>query len=485
VSRGERTTTELRADALRIALAGVAAADAGEAVRRVLQLEDDVLRVADRAVELRGSGRVVLLAVGKAAASMSAAAAERLGGRLAAGCVTVPRARPATGPANPSELAARSRAAAGEEASSSSERRPGSPAAATLPRELAVWEAAHPIPDVGSMAAAAEALSLARAAGEDDLLLCLLSGGASSLWAAPAHGLTLDDLREASAALLRCGAPIEAVNTVRKHLSAVGGGRIALAAHPARVVTLAVSDVIGAPDAAIGSGPTLPDPTTYADALEVARHHAVELPPAALHHLRLGAAGAVPETAKPADLGNVAHFQVVLSVADALRGAEEEARRLGYDARVVSSALQGEARAAGAAQVAATLAARPDGGRGVALLWGGETTVTVRGEGVGGRNQELALAAAVAVRGEEGVVLAALGTDGRDGPTEAAGALVDGETVARGAAAGFDAAAFLHANDSNAYLRATGDLIVTGPTGTNVNDLTVALITPAPAAASA
>jgi glycerate 2-kinase len=428
--------------ALNILRAGVAAADPERALLRALRLEDDCLRVGDSiTLDVASVARMFLVGAGKAAAVMAAAALDLLGDRVSGGSFTVTGGGPVTRVAN-----------------------------------FDVWEGGHPIPDVVGLAGASEALALARAAGAEDLVLCLLSGGASSLWPAPAAGLTLSDLQAATRALLRSGAPIEAVNTVRRHLSSIAGGGLARAARPARVLTLAISDVIGGTDADIGSGPTLPDPTTYADALEVVDRFDVVLPAATLHHLRVGAGGGAVETAKAGELDNLLGFAVILSVADAIAGAEAEARRLGYRTRVISAGLGGEAREVGVKVAAEALRARAGGEGPVALIWGGETTVTVRGEGRGGRNQELALAAAVALRNEAGVLVAAMGTDGRDGPTDAAGGMVDGGTVARGVSAGLDAAAHLHSNDAYAYLRATHDLICTGPTGTNVNDLVVALV---------
>lgn len=436
---------DLRADATAILQAGIAAAEPGAAVRRALSLSGDSLVVADLPpIPLAPRGRILLAAAGKAAPAMSAAAVERLGASLTAGTLAAP-------------------AGAGDD---------------DLSPVIAVWHGGHPLPTMEGLAGAAEALALARSAGEDDLLLCLLSGGASSLWSAPAPGLSLDDLRAAGEALLRSGAPIEAINAVRAHLSAIAGGRLAAAAAPARVVTLAISDVVGAPHSTIGSGPTLPDALTYSDALEVVARYQVELPTAALHHLRAGAAGLLPETPDAEALPNLAAFVVVLSVEDALAGAAAEAARLGYEVVVDDQPMTGEARDVGARVAAAGRVAAEGAEHPLALLRGGETTVTMRGNGLGGRNQELALAAAFGMEGEEGMLVAAAGTDGRDGPTDAAGAIVDGGTLARGRADELDPTAFLHANDSYRFLSATGDLLKTGLSGTNVNDLVLTLIRP-------
>jgi glycerate-2-kinase len=430
----------LRGDAETILRAALAAADPEAAVRAALAVDGGRLRAGDAEVEVDGPGKVWMVAVGKAAAAMARGASAALGERMAGGSVTLPRG-----------------------------------AGAALP-SFEVWEARHPIPDVHGLAGAADALQLAGRLGADDLLLFLLSGGASALWPAPPDGVDLADLQATTDALLRAGAPIAEINAVRKHLSRISGGRLARAAAPARVLTLAVADVIGATDDAIGSGPTLPDPTRFEDALDVLRRYDVRVPPGVLRHLQAGAAGLQPETVKPGELDNVLGFHRLLDVRDALGGAAEAATAAGYEAVVVSDRVEGEAREVGMEIADAALQARREGRTRAALLWGGETTVTVRGQGTGGRNQELALAAAIRLAGEPDVVLAALATDGRDGPTDAAGALVDGDTRARGEAAGLDPVGFLHANDSYHFLDATGDLLRPGPTGTNVNDVVVVLV---------
>ncbi|HEX8691177.1 MAG TPA: DUF4147 domain-containing protein [Longimicrobium sp.] len=443
----------LREDARRILDAAVAAADAREAVRRALALDGDALTVAGRErIDLSRVEHVWIVAAGKAAARMARGAVEVLGERVVGGTVTT-------------------------------KDRHGEP---VPPLEL--WEAAHPVPDARGLAGAADALRTARAAGERDLLLCLLSGGASALWPAPPPGVSLGDLRVLTERLLRAGATIRELNTVRKHLSRIGGGWLARAALPARVVTLAVSDVVGSPLDVIASGPTVPDPTTFADALEVLLRYEVTAPAAAVRWLQAGAAGEAPETPGPGELDESrlsAH--VIAGNRDALEGAAAEAERLGCRAEIVADDLEGEARevAHGIAWLGlARQAELAPGDPPLALLLGGETTVTVRGQGRGGRNQELALALAVELEGHAGVVAAALGTDGTDGPTDAAGGIVDGETVARADAAGVVAAEALQDNDAHRFLRAAGDLLVTGPTGTNVNDVVLVLAAPRADAAS-
>ncbi|HYJ79375.1 MAG TPA: DUF4147 domain-containing protein [Longimicrobiaceae bacterium] len=437
-----------REDARRILDAAVAAADAAEAVRRSLRVDGGVLRAAGpdgadpREVDLAGVDGVWVVAAGKAAAQMAGAAEEVLAGRVSGGTVTT-------------------RDGHGEPV-------PG----------LEHWEASHPVPDTRGLAGAADALRVARGAGERDLLLVLLSGGASALWPSPPPGVSLSDLRTVTARLLRAGATIRELNAVRKHLSRIAGGWLARAAFPARVVTLAVSDVVGSPLDVIASGPTVPDPTTFADALDVLARYEIDASGPVRDYLREGAAGRRPETPKEGDAAfERASTHVVARNRDALEGGAAAAERLGYRARVVAEDLEGEARAV-AREIAALVRGPGPGGddrRPLALLLGGETTVTVRGRGRGGRNQELALALALEIEGREDVVAAALGTDGSDGPTDAAGAIVDGGTVARGERLGLSAGDALARNDSHTFLRATGDLVVTGPTGTNVSDVVLLL----------
>jgi len=322
----------------------------------------------------------------------------------------------------------------------------------------------HPVPDDGSVAGAERALEIASSAGEGDTVVCLISGGASALLAAPADGITLDDLRETNQALLSCGADIVETNTVRKHLSRIKGGGLAAAAGRARLVTLVLSDVVGDPLDVIASGPTVPDPTTFDDALAVVIRYGLRgrIPDSVVAHLESGARGSVRETPKRPHPGH--HIEVIGSGAVAAEAVAAHLRSRGVAARVVTTRLTGEAREAASMVVAGA------GERDEVRIFAGETTVTVVGSGRGGRNQEAALAAAIDIEGRDITFLAA-GTDGIDGPTDAAGAIVDGETIRRGRAVHLDAAAHLDDNDAYTYLSATGDLIVTGPTGTNVADL--------------
>ena len=337
-------------------------------------------------------------------------------------------------------------------------------------RHIPVVEAGHPVPDEAGIAGTERALALADAAGEDDLVLVLLSGGASANWIAPAAGITLLQKQATTRALLRSGANIGEINCVRKHLSRIKGGRLARRAYPAKVVTLAISDVPGDDPAVIGSGPTVPDPTTLGDARAIVGKYRLELPETVARALD----DPGNETPKPGE-AIFAHstYRILARPADALKAAQACAREAGYDCVVLSDRLQGEARdvAAEHARIARDFAAQ---GRRVAILSGGELTVTLKGGGVGGPNQEYALALAYHLDGARSIAALAADTDGTDGgrgrPDDPAGAFIDDTTLARARAAGLDAAAFLADNDSTGYFNGIGDLFTPGPTFTNVTD---------------
>jgi glycerate-2-kinase len=338
-------------------------------------------------------------------------------------------------------------------------------------------EAGHPLPTAGSVAAARRALDVARAADRDAVLVVLISGGASAMMALPVDGVTLEDKQQTVRLLLLGGADIHQLNTVRKHLSAIKGGQLAAAAR-ARVLTLAVSDVIGDDLSMIASGPTVPDATTFRAALQVLddRGGRAVYPSAVVQHLERGEAGLVAETPKPGDV-RLAHSsaRVIGNRLTAVEGARTAAEGLGYRVHVVDEPIVGEARRAALPLVTAARAATAGDGR-ACMLAAGETTVTVTGTGKGGRNQELALAMIPHLNAlGDPVVAASVGTDGIDGPTDAAGALVDSTTSARAAAAGLVAGTYLADNNSYAFFDALGDVIRTGPTGTNVGDLQIIL----------
>lgn len=430
-----------RVMALDVLAAGLDAVEPGAAVRRALRRDGDRLHIEGRSYDLRRFRRVWVVGAGKASAPMAAAVEDVLGDRVTGGHVTVKYGY--TAPTG----------------------------------RVALHEAGHPVPDEAGVAGSREIVALLHQAGEHDLVIAVISGGGSALMTLPVEGVSLADMQALTEALLRSGAPITALNTVRKHLSQVKGGQLARWTYPATLITLIVSDVVGSPLDVIASGPTVPDPTTAADARAVLKRYGVwdSAPESIRRHLDMAAAGQKPDTPKPGD----PVFERVQNVivADNSRAAEAAAARaqaLGLNVLIATTYLEGEAREvarvlAGIGREIATYG-RPVG-RPACVLFGGETTVTVRGTGRGGRNQELALAAALALAGTSDILLASLATDGTDGPTDAAGGLVDGGTVARAEGLGLSAQAALDNNDAYTLLTATGDLLVTGPTNTNVNDL--------------
>lgn len=343
-------------------------------------------------------------------------------------------------------------------------------------RRIEVVEAAHPVPDAAGRQAAQRIMDMVRGLGEDDLVLCLISGGGSALLALPAPGITLEQKQAINRALLRSGANIGEMNCVRKHLSAIKGGRLALACAPARVVTLLISDVPGDDPGVIASGPTLPDPGTSADALAILRKYAIELPPEVLHHLQSPEA----ETPKPGDPRFAGHeHHVIASAQQALEAAAQVAREAGIAAHILSDDIEGEARDVGRvhAAIARQVALRGQPfAKPCVLISGGETTVTVRGKGRGGRNAEFLLSLAAALDGMPGVHAMACDTDGIDGSEDNAGALYAPDSAERARALGLRARAMLDDNDGYGYFEALGDLVVSGPTRTNVNDFRALLI---------
>jgi glycerate 2-kinase len=345
-------------------------------------------------------------------------------------------------------------------------------------RRIEIVEAAHPVPDEKGRAAAGRILETVKGHTPDDLVLCLISGGASALLALPAPGLTLADKQEVNRALLRSGANIVEMNTVRKHLSAIKGGRLAVAAQPARVLSWLISDVPNDDPGVIGSGPTVADPTTFADALAVLAKYRIDPPAAVRAHLEKGAAGGIEETPKPGD-PRLARVETVMVATPqrSLEAAAEAARKHGLDVVMLGDNLEGEARELGAlhAELAMQHARR---GRPVVILSGGETTVTVRGKGRGGRNVEYLLAKAIAANGAPGIWGLAADTDGVDGSEDIAGGIFTPDSLARARAKGHDPKAMLDDNDGHSFFEMLGDSLVTGPTKTNVNDFRATLIAP-------
>ena len=410
--------------------AGIRAVDPAVLVDRALDSGEGVQRCA----EAEGPD-YVCLAVGKAARGMAEAAARRPGLHIREGLIVTNVA--ADGP-------------------------------------FPVLVGSHPVPTQASEAAGLAALRLARSARAEETFLVLLSGGASALMAVPIDGITLADKARTTEVLLKHGASIGALNCVRKHLSAIKGGRLA-AATVARTVTLAISDVVGDDLTVIGSGPTVADTSTYGDALLALDEHGgrPRFPPAVVSRLVAGARGDLPETPKQAQT-SASIARVIGSRHEAMAGAAHEARTRGYSVHISEAAVLGEARVAAKRAMAGAAAA--GGASPVCLISSGETTVHVTGGGRGGRNQEFALACVEAMSRFQAAALASVGTDGVDGPTDAAGAVVDSTTLQRAGSNSLSPAHYLEHNDAYAFFAALGDLIQTGPTGTNVGDLQVILL---------
>lgn len=418
---------------------GLAAIDPRRVVSDQISLDGNRLRIGSHTYDV-SAGRVWAIAIGKAAVPMAEAVSSRLGDALAGGIVVT---------------------------------RYGHGGAITGFR---VFEAGHPIPDEGALRAAAAIEELSGSVGPGDLALCLLSGGGSALLAVPPAGVTIDDLARTTRLLIGSGAAIDEVNTVRRHLSTLLGGRLARCLQPARVATLALSDVPSDRPEAIASGPTVPDPTTFRDAVAVLRRQRLwERLPSSVRRALRPADDA--ETPRPGDPGlRAARFEIVASNRTLLDEIERAAGGVGCHVIRVSEPIVGQARSAGLAMARSVADLAAGGAARTLLVSGGETTVAVTGRGRGGRNQEFALAGAIELAGVSGVCVAALATDGSDGVTEAAGAIVDGETIDRIERAGIDPGAALDANDSHAALSAAEDVLWTGPTRTNVADAYVAFI---------
>jgi glycerate 2-kinase len=431
----------LRSDALRIFSSALKASDPKEAVLRHVRVSGEVLIAGKRRYRLDEFHNIYVAGAGKASAPMAVAVERLLGKRITGGLLNVKHGH-----------------------------------VAKL-RRIRLNECGHPVPDEAGVWGAQEIGNIAAKAGEDDLLICLISGGASALMPFPAQPVTLAEKQYTTQLLLRSGANIHEINTLRKHISSIKGGQLAALAWPAQVLSLILSDVIGDDLDVIGSGPTAPDSSTFADAQAVLEKFGLtdKIPPSVRDRIHAGVAGEIPET--PKSLDRVQNL-IVGSNQLALDAAAAAARSLGYRPLILSSFIEGETR--DVAKVHAAIAKEVlSSGRPVkrpaCIISGGETTVTIKGDGLGGRNQEFALAAAMDIAAIPGVLMLSGGTDGSDGPTDAAGALCDGKTVARAEKLGLKAADFLARNDSYHFFEPLGDLIKTGPTGTNVMDVRLAL----------
>lgn len=438
--------SKLHEDALKIVETGLVAADPVKAVKERVEIVEGKLIVGKQRFRIDKGVRVI--GFGKASASMALGIEEVLGDLVVDGVVIVPKG------SNVPRL-----------------------------RRVKVLYGSHPVPDESTLSSTRELLNTCSRRGEDDVFIVLISGGGSALFEIPAGPITLDDLRKTTSLLLKCGADIKEMNTVRKHISMVKGGRLAEYLYPATTISLVLSDVVGDPVEFIASGPTAPDTTTYSDAISILKRYNIwdSVPESVREVLIKGLKGELPETPKPGS----PIFEKVVNVIVAsnylsLKAMESKARELGYNPLIITSMMEGEAREVGKfiASIMKNVKNYDEPvKKPAALLMGGETTVTVRGSGVGGRNQELALSVAISIANLDNMVFASIGSDGIDGVSDAAGAIVDGDTVARGKELGLNPFETLANNDSHTYLKKLKSAIYTGPTGTNVNDLAVALIT--------
>jgi hydroxypyruvate reductase len=441
-----RLEDKLRQDAEVIFRAGLNAVDSKNAVVKFLSRKDCLLTVDNSSYDLLDYENVYVIGAGKASAAMAQAVEEILGERIKAGVINVKY-----GHALPLDI-------------------------------ITLNEAGHPVPDEAGLKGTQEIVQLLEKSGENDLVLCLISGGGSALLPYPAEGITLDEKRQLTQILLDIGATIHEMNVLRKHVSRVKGGRLARFAYPATLVTLILSDVVGDDLDSIASGPTVPDRSTYADCLRILQKYSVQdkVPGAVLDYIKRGSKGIVAETPKVNDPAFVKTQSVIVaSNSLALQAAKHKADELGYNSLILSSSIEGEAKDVALDHVAITkeiLRTDQPVARPACVISGGETTVTIRGKGKGGRNQEFVLATAIAIDGLEKVVVLSGGTDGTDGPTDAAGAIADGTTISRAKNQGLNAQEYLRNNDSYSFFDPMGDLFKTGPTFTNVMDLRLVLV---------
>ncbi len=443
-SRG-MDTEQARKHALAIFQAGVEAVDPARAIKNHLVLRGESLTVGGKAYDCRCFDQMYVIGAGKASATMARAMEEVLVERLDSGLVITKYDH------------------------------------AIALDKVRIIEAGHPVPDEAGFGGARRIVRILERTTEKDLIFFLISGGGSALLPYPSEGLTLEDKQKVTKILLDAGAGIHEINTLRKHLSRVKGGRLARLAYPSTLISLILSDVIGDDLDSIASGPSVPDPTTFGDCMDILERYGIadRIPYAARQIFEKGIRGKIEETPKTGDPAFERTQNLVIgSNIMAVKAAEKKAAELGYNTLILSTFIAGETRDVAGMHAAI---AREIVGSGnpikppACVLSGGETTVTIRGKGKGGRNQEFSLAAAMEIDGLGKVVLLSAGTDGTDGPTDAAGAIADGNSVKRARARGMDPGRYLRANDSYRFFEALGDLIITGPTRTNVMDLRIIL----------
>jgi len=439
-----------RGTAIKILRVALNSADPRIAVRNHVHRVGNTLSVDDLTFDLGKFQRIFVVGGGKASGAMAEALEEILGDNLTGGFVNVLRDTKSS----------------------------------FKTRKIFLNKVRHPIPDGNGVEGARKIIALVRKAKERDLIICLVSGGGSALMPLPAAGITLQDKQDLTEALLKCGATIDEINSVRKHVSELKGGRLAKASYPATLVSLILSDVVGDPLDTIASGPTAPDTTTFSDAISILKKYNLWksfIPESIRKRLEAGLRGEIPETPKPGDkVFDKTHNVVIGNNRSVALAACREAKGLGFNQLLLSSVVEGEARHVGTAYAAVMkeiLYSNNPIPKPAVVIAGGETTVTVTGRGRGGRNQELVLSASLKIEGLKGVAIASIGTDGIDGPTDAAGAIADGQTTRRAYDKGLEAKEFLRDNDSYNFFSKLGDLVFTGATGTNVNDLAVMVVT--------
>ncbi len=442
----KRSLDPLRRDAKKIFLHAVHAVDPQSILSSHVSLRNKVLRIGDRKYPLSQVERIFVAGTGKASAAMAVNLEKILGTRITQGLINVKYGH--------------------------SQRL----------KRIRIQEAGHPLPDEKGLEGAKEMVGMLSHLTPKDLLLFLISGGGSALLPLPAEGITLAEKQATTHQLLSCGANIQEINTLRKHLSRIKGGGLARIVYPATLVSLILSDVIGDPLDAIASGPTVPDPTTFEDCARILNKYELwgKIPPSVAGHIREGIEGKKEETLKEGEPAFVGVYNLVVgNNLLAMKAAKKAAQDLGYRTLLLSSLVEGETREVAKVHAAIAkevlLSGNPIGPP-ACILSGGETTVTLKGKGKGGRSQEFALAAALEIAGWEEILMMSAGTDGTDGPTDAAGAFADGKTLNRARTMGLDPWSFLKENDSYDFFEKLGDLIITGPTGTNVMDLRILLV---------
>jgi glycerate 2-kinase len=442
----KRSLDPLRRDAKKIFLHAVHAVDPQSILSSHVSLRNNILRIGDRKYPLSQVERIFVAGTGKASAAMAVNLEKILGTRITQGLINVKYGH------------------------------------SQKLKRIRIREAGHPLPDENGLEGAREMVAMLSHLTPKDLVLFLISGGGSALLPLPVEGITLAEKQATTQELLSCGANIQEINTLRKHLSRIKGGKMTRMVFPAPLVTLILSDVIGDPLDAIASGPTVPDPTTYEDCARILSRYELwgKIPPSVAGHIREGLEGKKEETVKEGESALAGVYNLVVgNNLLAMRAAQKAAQALGYRTLLLSSLVEGETREVAKVHAAIAKEILLSGNPippPACILSGGETTVTLKGKGKGGRSQEFALAAALKIAGWEEILMMSAGTDGTDGPTDAAGAFADGKTLTRAKTMGLDPWSFLKENDSYHFFEKLGDLILTGPTGTNVMDLRILLV---------